>query len=146
MISLRRARLALLACLVGSFVLLVLWFPLGELMGQRSNLGVLSAELTSVEAKNQALKADVSALHSNAAIAALAHGQYGLVGRGQISYVILPAKGSSSGAAALDPRPIPVADLVAQDLAPAPSPPPTGTEPGFWSRFVDRLEFWRRPS
>ena len=146
MISLRRARVALLACAVGSFALLVLWFPLGELMAQRSNLGTLSAELTSVEAKNQALKADVSTLHSNATISALAHRQYGLVDRGQVSYVILPAKGSSSGAAALEPRPIPVTDLVAQDLVPAPNPPAAGHAPGFWSRFVDRLEFWRRPS
>jgi len=144
--SIRRARLAFLAGLVGSLILAAFWFPFGELMHQRGELATLSGALAAVNAKNLTLRSEASALGSDPVVSALAHGDYGLVKRGDTAIVILPGKGSSGGAGALGLKPIPGTDLVAQDVAAVPvATLPNGEQPGFWSRFADRLEFWRRP-
>jgi len=52
--------------------------------------------------------------------------------------------GSSNGAGGLAPAAIPISDLVATDSAPpAAAAAHAAPGPGFGSRFLARLEFWR---
>ena len=143
-VGLYRARIGLVAAGIASLVVLLCWFPLGELLRQRSELSSLSNQVSSVNAHNASLRGEVRSLGTEAAtIETLAHQEFGLVKPGQVPYVILPQAGSSTGSPTLTARPIPVSDLVADQPVVAPhvsAPAPSG--PGFWSRFTSRLEFW----
>jgi cell division protein FtsB len=143
-VGLYRARIGLVVAGIASLVVLACWFPLGQLIRQRSELATLSSQVSSVDAHNASLRVEVRALHKNVTIETLAHQEFGLVKPGQIPYVILPQAGSSSGSPALSAKPIPVSDLVADQPVVAPHVSvSTPTGPGFWSRFTSRLEFWR---
>jgi cell division protein FtsB len=139
-----RARLGVVVAALASLVALVCWFPLGELLHQRGDLSTLSAQVNSVAASNATLRADVRSLNQNGTIETIAHEEFGLVKPGQISFVIEPAAGSTTGAPGLAPTPIAPSDLVADQPVVAPqagSSAPSG--PNFWSRFISRLAFWR---
>ncbi len=149
--QLRRARAAAFVGLCGAIALVGVELPFGELLHQRGALGAVSSELARVEAGNRQLATDVAALNDRSTIAAIAHEEYGLVRPGQRSYVVLPSRTVTAGAAnTLAVRPIPTSDLVPVDaaslLASAPAPRAAdGTAAGgsLWSRIVDRLAFWR---
>jgi cell division protein FtsB len=138
----RRARVALLAAVAASFLALVAWLPVSLLLSQHAELASLSTSLSSLESRNAAMRAEDHALSSNAAVATIAHEQYGLVKPGQQAYVILPKAGSADGSG-LNSTAIPLSDLVPTAQENYPSPATGAPEPGFWSRFVGRLEFWR---
>jgi hypothetical protein len=131
----------------------VLEFPLGELLHQRSELAVATSELAKLQSTNGALARDIGSLREPSGIAALAHGQYGLVGRGQRAYEVLaPASTVGGPVPALAPHAISSVDVVvpsAASLAPASARSATGSADGtsdtgsLWSRVVDRLAFWR---
>jgi cell division protein FtsB len=145
MMTLHRARIALLAAVVVSLFTMVAWLPLSLLVGQHHELASLSSSLRSIESRNKAMRTDVAALSTDSVIETIAHQEYGLVKPGEHAYVILPKAGSSA-TSGLDPTAIPADDLVPAAQESFPSPTPGAPEPGFWSRFVDRLEFWRGSS
>jgi hypothetical protein len=144
MLGLYRARLGFVIAGLASLVALACWFPLGELLHQRGELSSLAAQVSSVDAHNAALRGEIGSLGQSGTIETIAHKEFGLVRAGQISFVIEPAAGSSTGAPGLRPTPIPSSDLVADPPVLTPSSgaaAPAG--PHYWSRFVSRLEFWR---
>jgi len=140
--TVRRARFALLSAVAASFFAMVAWLPLSLLLSQHRELASLSTQLASVQRRNGAMRTEVGQLSSNSAVATIAHEQYGLVKPGQQAYVILPKAGSTGGSA-LESTSIPTADLVPTVQQNFPSPVTGAPEPGFWDRFVGRLEFWR---
>jgi len=144
MVGLYRARLGFVVAGLASLIALACWFPLGELLHQRGELASLAAQVNSVDGRNAALRTEISSLGQRGAIETIAHKEFGLVHAGQISYVIEPAAGSTTGAPGLRPTPIPSSDLVADPPALAPSSVATAPPgPHYWSRFLSRLEFWR---
>lgn len=143
-LRLRRARavLAGACCLAG--VLLVFELPLGELVHQRSDLAGVEAELRASSAQDHRLEAEITSLGRPSTVAAIAHQDYGLVDKGQLSYVILPTSGS--GSSLLGSSKVPAGDLVPPSVspyAPAPAAVPARRSPGLWERIAQRLEFWR---
>jgi hypothetical protein len=143
-VGLYRARLGLVVATVASFVALVSWFPLGELLRQRGELAALTSQVASIDHRNATLSGDVASLRTDASVETIAHQEFGLVKPGQLSFVVLPAAGSTTGAPALDPTPIPRTDVVAEPPATAPETASARSGPGFWGRFISRLEFWHR--
>ena len=143
MIQLHRARLILVAAVIGAMIVVGAEFPLKELLHQRSNLALTQQELATLAARNSSLTADVVALSSNSTVNAIAHEEYGLVKPGQSSYVILPAANSAAAKQGLSIPAIPPQDLIA--AGPVADPIATSAVPsggGFWSRFLAHLEFW----
>jgi cell division protein FtsB len=147
-VGLYRARLGVVVAGLVSLVALAAWFPLGELLSQRGELSSLSAQVASVSARNATLKSEVVSLNENSSVETIAHSEFGLVKPGQLSFVILPAAGSTVGAPGLRNVPIPEADLVADEpqIAPHATAPADAGGPDFWGRFVSRLEFWHHSS
>ncbi|HEY5271680.1 MAG TPA: septum formation initiator family protein [Acidimicrobiales bacterium] len=139
-------RWVLLGAALCAAVIVVAWFPAREIVGQHNELRAVNGQLSTLAKRNASLSADISALSANSTIAAIAHEQYGLVRRGQTSYVILPAVGSSAANGALTTTSIAPQDLIA---APIDQPRPASTRgssagsASFWSRFASHLEFWR---
>jgi cell division protein FtsB len=143
-VGLYRARLGVVIAVVGSVIALACWFPLGELLRQRGELASLSTQVNSVAVRNASLRNEVKALNQNGTVETIAHQEFGLVRPGQLSFVIEPAAGSTTGAPGLRPQPIPVSDLVADQPVVAPrSTDAAAAGPNFWGRFVSRLAFWR---
>jgi len=125
-------------------VIVVAWFPARELVRQHEELSAANAQLSLIVKRNASLSADISALSSNSTITAIAHEEYGLVRRGQTSYVILPAAGSTSADGQLTTPSIAPQDLIEAPVgSPRSTPTASGTGAGFWSRFANHLEFWR---
>jgi cell division protein FtsB len=143
--SRHRSRWVILGSTACALVIVIAWFPARELVSQHEELTAANAQLSSLAQRNASLAADISALSSNSTIAAIAHEQYGLVRRGQTSYVILPAAGSVVANGGLT-----TPSIAPQDLIEAPVGSPRVTPSavvsgagGFWSRFANHLEFWR---
>jgi cell division protein FtsL len=145
----RRARVALLGALLLSAAIVATQFPLNQLLGERSALQQQSRQLTELKAENRSLAADISALHQPGEIARLAQEKYGLVTVGDQSLVVLP---SVAGQAGSSPSPlgsttVPQSDLVPSDALIAPGGPSTGGSgangESFWTKLVQRLEFWK---
>ena len=149
MAHLYRARMVLIIAVVFAIGAVAVEFPLSELLRQRSELVGLAGQLQAVDSHNALLKSDIASLSQPSTIAAIAHQDYGLVRPGQRSYVILPGPGSSAIADPLAMGAIPAADLVAAPTSasvvapPAPTPTQAPPKGSFWSRVVNRLEFWR---
>jgi hypothetical protein len=145
----RRAQLVLCGAVVLAAVIVGTQLPLGQILGQRAAIARETAELGQLQSQDAALSAQVRALGQPSTVAVIAHQQYGLVYRGQISYVILPeATGGGSTAGPLSSVTIPTADLVPSDAMiadggspPAPADPEGRT--GFLGQVLERLEFWR---
>ncbi len=144
----RRARLVLLAAVVLAAVVLGIEFPFGQLVHARAAVATTTAELAQVRRADRQLAGQVRDLASGSSIQQVAHADYGLVGRGQQSVVIMP--GSRSGrvhgrGASLGTSTIPSSDLVPSDALLDPSAPRPSARPAasFWQRLLDRLEFWK---
>lgn len=147
----RRARFGLLAAVSLAVVIVAVQFPFAALLHERATVSSSARELASVRALNASLARDVAALHQPSTIARIAQQDYGLVRRGETFEVVLPVAGEArSGTDPLADTPIPRGDLVPSDAAmaaPAALPPPSARSGGsFWSRFLDRLEFWKASS
>ncbi len=94
------ARAAARAGLLGAAVLfaavvLVTSFPFSEVLSQRAAIASTSHELASMQAANQELSRQASALGDAATIESLARHDYGFVTAGSRAYDILPPPGSS---------------------------------------------------
>ncbi len=145
MLAIHRARQILLLSVTAVVVLVLMEFPLHQLMAQRAQIGATAAALAAVEQHNSALSGDITALAKSSVIASIAHQDYGLVAPGQRSYVILPAAGSTIGADPLSAASIPVTDIGSStgsgNVPPAAAvhQAPVGS---LWSRMVAHLEFW----
>jgi|GEM_PF-1496525 hypothetical protein len=143
------ARLALICTGIVVISLLVVEFPVSELFHQRAELSSTTHELSVIEEQNAALSSMISSLKDNAAVAAIAHSDYGLIFPGQISYVVLPSGKDVPGEAnTLAQEPIPASDVVPSDansLISAASGISTSskTSGDIWSRVEQRLFFWR---
>jgi len=125
-------------------VIVVAWFPARELVRQHEELSAANSQLSLIAQRNASLSADISALSAKSTIAAIAHEEYGLVRRGQTSYVILPAAGSAAADGELTAPSIPPQDLIeAPAGSPRSIPAASGAGGAFWSRFANHLEFWR---
>jgi cell division protein FtsB len=143
MTQLRRARLVLVAAVIGALVVVGAEFPLSELLHQHAELATTQSQLSTLASRNSSLSADVSALSSNSTVNAIAHEEYGLVQPGQASYVILPAADSATARRGLSAPAIPPQDLLAAGPVAGPTSAPVPGDTGsFWSRFASHLEFW----
>lgn len=144
---LKRARLALAVAVALSLAIAVLELPISTLVHQRGAIAAASEHLRAVDAENHRLAADVAALRKDSTVAAMAHGEYGLVKPGQVEYVIPHLPGSRGTSGALPGGQVPAGDLVPPTASPVGDPAAghraTGHSRGFWSQVLDRLAFWR---
>jgi cell division protein FtsB len=151
----------LLGALVVSAVVLFAWFPAGSLLSQRSSLTAAAQQLATLHAQDAALAQEQKNLSDNSEIGRIAREQYQLVSPGQQAYEVLPPTGSADAGTpyAGDPGTAnPVAPSATSELPPgavtttttpaagtrakhAASPGPSN--PGFFSRVLHSLEFWR---
>lgn len=146
MIARARALLAV-AFLVG-MVIVATQFPLGELTRARAAVGQATSQLSQLQGQNRQLAAQVASLREDGTVARLAHKEFGLVFKGQRSIVVLSSPGTRSK---LDVGPlsatlVPKSDLVPSDATLSPgrgSGHKPAKEPGYWSRLLQRLEFWK---
>jgi len=97
--SIRRARLSLLAAVGVAAAILVFELPVNELLHQRSQISETQGQLSSIEARNAALRASIAALRQPATIGAIAHLDYGLVKPGEQAYAIEPASSKDAAGA-----------------------------------------------
>ncbi len=151
----RRARLGLSVAVLLGVALVASQFPVGEILHTRAAAAAASHELSTLQRQNHSLSAEIAALHLPGVIARLAHGSDGLVRRGESFDVVLPSRSARGSAApgTLGAHKIPRADIVVGEGALDPalasgSGHSNGTgaqrpQPGFFSRFLQRLEFWK---
>lgn len=146
--GIHRARLLLVAAAGLSLAIVVVELPLSTLVHQRSAIAAASERLGAVQTENGRLAGQVASLSKPSTVAAIAHGEYGLVKPGQIAYTILPPRGRGAPGA-LAAGPVPREDLVPPTASPYGSAPAAGVaarrgpQPGLWNRVLDRLAFWR---
>ncbi len=141
--------------------MLFAWFPAGSLLSQRSSLTGTANQLATLHAQDQALAQEQKNLSDNSEIGRIAREQYQLVSPDQQAYEVLPPTGSAAAGTpyAGDPGSAdPVAPSATAELPPGavtttttPAPAhgkrapavPSGSSPGFVSRVLHSLEFWR---
>ncbi|HZT65368.1 MAG TPA: septum formation initiator family protein [Acidimicrobiales bacterium] len=126
----RRALWPLVVSVVAVAAMFLFVFPTRTYLGQRASLAKESQQVTMLSVQNRQLSQQVALLNTDAEIERLARQDYGLVRPGQEAYAILPAPVAARTGTA---RPAPARHTVA---APAP-------DPGFFTRFVHELTFWR---
>ncbi|MDA8038578.1 MAG: hypothetical protein M0Z69_05345 [Actinomycetota bacterium] len=147
----RRARLALLAAVVVSIVVIVTELPLSALLRERSAVARSAGELAALRRTDAALAQQVAELRRPSTVARLAHEDYGLVSPGQAYEAVLPSPGESrTGSDPLADSPLAHSLLVPSDATiAAPATAASGrVDPSrsFWSKLADRLEFWKAAS
>ncbi len=144
--SLRRARAGLVGAVVLAIAIVAAGLPTGTIGRQRDALAAADRQLATVEVHNAVIRAEITSLRQRSTIEAIAREDYGLVRRGQRSFVILPGKGAHAvGAGTLGLEPIPADDLVPTSVsAVAPLVATAGAKSAsLWSRTLNELEFWR---
>jgi len=144
-------------------IILVAWLPVGALLNQRAALSSAETRLTQLSREATALTAVSARLHSPAALDQLARAEYQLVAPGQRLVQVLtpsftPSARSSSGPFPGDPGFSALVDPTGAAQAGATTTPTAPTRssatatsssgaheraPGFLSRVVGTLEFWR---
>jgi cell division protein FtsB len=143
----QRARLVFLAAVILALVIVAGELPLGALVHEKSAIAGTSRQLQILRNENQSLSQQVSSLNDSATIEKIAHAQYGLVERGQRSFVILPTEGDgTSGPNPLSSNPLSPLQIVPNDAAgaiPASNAKRGVHGPGVLSQIESRLEFWR---
>ncbi len=141
-----RARAALAVAVLIGLVIVATEFPLGQLLHGRAALAQANAQLSDLQAQNRQLGAQVSALRNPSTVARIAHDEYGLVTKGERSIVILPDSGGAPSGP-LSSAKVPTSDLVPSDaIVSGTGGGPVGHRAGFWSRLLQRLEFWHAAS
>ena len=147
--ELRRARLSLLAATGLASAILAFEVPFGELAHQRGELATATGQLARIRSLDQQLASDVSSLRESSTIAAIAHGEYGLVRPGQQAYVLLGSgaagrRAAPSGAApSLVQHALAQSDLVVPSVDALATPVSADSSASLWSRVIDHLAFWR---
>ncbi len=141
-LHLRRARAALVASLVVGGLVVATQLPITELVHQRGDLATVDAELAAASSAVGRLRHDIASLRQPQAIANIAHQDYGLVRKGQTTYVVLPSSGAASQ---LSKPQIPRSDLMPTSLSPYAAVKAAISRPAgsLWHRVLKRLEFWR---
>lgn len=138
-------------------VILAAWLPVGALLSQRAALTAASTRLTQLSTGGRALTAEAARLQTPAMVDQLAREQYQLVQPGQrLVQVLTPTFRPTSQRAAGGPFPgdpgfAPVVDPADATSGPGPAPskpaatahPSVPGGPGFLSRVLSTLEFWR---
>jgi cell division protein FtsB len=145
-------------------IILAAWLPVGALLSQRQQLSTTTARLSQLAAEQRALTAEAQRLATPAAQDQLAREQYQLVEPGQRLIQVLtptftPTSRSAGGPYPGDPGLAPLADpdaiagvtaagtAAGATTSPASHAAPTGARPvatpGFLSRVLGTLEFWR---
>lgn len=143
----RRARLGLAAAVVSAAVIVAVQFPLTELWHERSAEAAAAHELAALRRTDAALSRQVSSLRDPSTIGRIAHQDYGLVPPGETYEVVLPGPADSRSGDPLADTKLPSSALVPSDSAIA--QPATdgsgqsGPTRSFWSRLLERLEFWK---
>ena len=160
-----RGWLVILGGVLSGAIILVAWLPVGALLHQRDQLSSAESRLAQLTREAAALTAESNLLRSPEALAQLARAEYQLVAPGQRLIQVLtpsftPSSKSSSGPYPGDPGFSALVDPTgtgavgrAATGAPAPVSPaspragavgtPSTTPPGFLSRVMATLEFWR---
>lgn len=144
-----RARLLFVCAVVLAAVIVGAEFPLGQLLHERQVVAATSSQLQKLQSQNRWLSGQIAQLHQPATVGRIAHEQYGLVQKGESSVVVLPSAGDGGGSDPLSTTHIPSSDLVPSDSLPATPQTGTSTGPpqqGFFSRLIQRLEFWKASS
>jgi len=144
-----RARLLFVVALLASVVVVGAEFPFGQLLHERQVIAARASELSHLQTENRSLAADVASLHQPATVGRIAHGEYGLVQQGQSSVVVLPSPGDGGGTDPLSGSRIPSSDEVPSDAlvaGPQTAGVGSGKAEGFFSKLLDRLEFWKAVS
>ena len=135
--------------LVTAVAMLGVWFPLSTLIHQQSQLDVVRAQIGAVHRQQLALEQQAATIDTRSAATQLAREQYQLVAPGQSLIQVLPGLATgdvaqSTGDPGLQPL---VAPASAPSLLTTPSAVVTTSSPshgpGFVTRFVRTLEFWR---
>jgi hypothetical protein len=147
-------------------VILFAWFPVGSLLGQRSNLSGTETDLASLHKQDGALAQEKKSLSDAGEIGRIAREQYQLVSPGQQAYEVLPPSGAASTGTpyAGDPGSRgPVAPTASAELPPGGVTTTTtttttttvpassahgakaasGPSSGMLVRMLHALEFWR---
>jgi cell division protein FtsB len=158
--GLRRARVGLVVAAGLGGALVITQLPLSELLAQRAALRTVGGQLAVLDQRNAALRAENASVSQPGTVAAIAHGEYGLVRPGQIAYVILPASGHGDpDAASLGTPVLSRSEMVSSSpqaltgIAPAGASGSSGAgasraagagrSGSLLSRMMDRLAFWR---
>lgn len=145
-----------------SAVVLFAWFPAGSLLNQRSSLAATQAQLAMLHKQDAALAQEKKNLSDAGEIGRIAREQYQLVSPGQQAYEVLPPSGATSAGTPYAGDPGSAGPVTPSDT---PELPPggvttttastsaatshgdrtanTSSGPGFFTRMVDALEFWR---
>ncbi len=131
--------------LVTAVALVVSWFPLGTLLHQRAALSQVRGQIAAVQSQEAALAQQQRAVSSSTAAILRARQQYQLVEPGQSLVQVLPGSAGAVTPGSGDPGNQPlVAPAVAGMLGSVEATPATPAHaPGFLSRLVRILEFWR---
>ena len=142
-------------------IILVAWLPVGALVNQHAQLSSAETRLAQLSQEAAALAAASSRLRSPQALDQVARAEYQLVAPGQRLIQVLtpsftPSSRSASGPYPGDPGLSALVDpfgtgvigqgatgTPATSSTPRSSTPPAPATPGFVSRVVATLEFWR---
>lgn len=155
-----RGWLVILGGAATAVIILVAWFPVGALLNQRAQLSAATERLAQLSKEGSALAAESAELRSTTGFDQLAREQYQLVAPGQRLIQVLtpsftPSAKSKGGPYPGDPGYSAVVDPTGTTSVGTPT---TGTSatgstssptasapasPGFVSRVVSTLEFWR---
>jgi cell division protein FtsB len=160
-----RGWLVIVGGVLSGAIILVAWLPVGALLHQRAELSSAESRLAQLSREAAALTAESNLLRSPEALAQLARAEYQLVAPGQRLIQVLtpsftPSSRSSSGPYPGDPGFSALVDptgtgAVGQAATGAPAPASTSPTagaprtasttppPGFLSRVMATLEFWR---
>lgn len=146
----RLARAGFLVSLVLAALIVGKEFPFDTLLHGRSAVAASTRQLAALQHTDKVLSTEIAALGQPATIERIAHADYGLVPPGQTFEVVLPGAGHrSSGTDPLADNPLPRSAIVPSDASVATAPGTAGetsTSPSFWTRLINRLEFWKASS
>ncbi len=134
--------------LATAVALLVSWFPLGTLLHQRAALSQVRGQIAVVQSQEAALAAQRRTVSSSTQAILRARQQYQLVEPGQSLVQVLPGTAGTVTPGAGDPGNQPlvapaIAGVTGSSASTTSSPAASSSAPGFFSRLVRTLEFWR---
>ncbi len=143
-----RSRAVLAVAVIVGVVIVSTEFPLGQLTRARATAATASSQLSRLKSENRQLASEVASLHKDATVARIAHSEYGLVSSGDRAVIVLPAAGAKAAPVSgpLGPNMIPKADIFPTDAIVASGASPStkaGKPESYWSRLLQRLEFWK---
>jgi cell division protein FtsB len=154
-----RGWLVILGGAMTAVIILVAWLPVGALLNQRAQLSAASERLAQLSKEGSALAAESAELRSTTGFDQIAREQYQLVAPGQRLIQVLtpsftPSAKSKGGPYPGDPGFSAIVDPTGTtsvgstssrttSTASTSSTAPSAPSPGFVSRVVATLEFWR---